>query len=101
MRTQETRDVEELLRPEFQQVDAYRYNSASIRVRVVDRRFSGKDTGKRDAMVEPFLKDLPERTQADIMMLLTLSPEEIEQRERHLREWLLNAEFEDPTRSAL
>ena len=36
-RTDETRLVEaELVKARFEQVDAYRYNSASIRVRVID-----------------------------------------------------------------
>jgi septation ring formation regulator EzrA len=38
-RTEETRSVEELLRQHFERADSYRYNSASIRVRVVDSRF--------------------------------------------------------------
>ena len=42
-RTDETRQVEEVLRQAgFQQADAYRYNSASIRVRVIDPRFEGR-----------------------------------------------------------
>ena len=41
-RTAETRQVEDVLRRVgFQQVDAYRYNTASIRVRVIDSRFEG------------------------------------------------------------
>ena len=51
-------------------------------------------------MVEKYLKQLPERTQADIISLLTLSPEEINHSEM-LREWLPNAEFEDPRKSML
>ena len=62
-RTDETRKVEEVLRNEgFEQVDAYRYNSASIRVRVVDPRFEELPADERDAMVEPYLDQLPERT---------------------------------------
>ena len=41
-RTDETRQVEEILRKAgFDYVNAYRYNSASIRVRVIDSRFEG------------------------------------------------------------
>jgi hypothetical protein len=41
-RTPETRRVENLLRGAgYERVDAYRYNSASIRVRVIDQRFEG------------------------------------------------------------
>jgi hypothetical protein len=41
MRTDETRMVEDKLKPHFERVDSYRYNSASIRVRVIDSRFEG------------------------------------------------------------
>lgn len=99
MQTKETRDVERVLREVFPQTDAYRYNSASIRVRVIDSRFEGKSTEKRDAMVEPLLKQLPKSTQADIINLLTLTPEETS--DSLNRKSLLNLEFEDPSRSML
>jgi stress-induced morphogen len=97
-RTDESRKVEELLRKEFPRSDAYRYNSASIRVRVVDERFKGKSIEKRDAMVEPLLKQLPEKTQADIMNLLTLYPNE---EKDSFKAYYANAEFEDPSDSKL
>ena len=101
-RTAETRMVEELLRGAgFEAVDAYRYNPASIRVRVVDRRFKGKSTAKRDAMVEPHLKKLPERTQGDIISLFTFAPSELQQAEKTPSELLLNVEFENPSPSML
>jgi hypothetical protein len=98
MRTDETRSVERVLRQEFPKTDAYRYNSASIRVRVIDPRFEGKSTEERDAMVEPLLEKLPEPTQADIMTLLTLSPGEAD---ASLQKSLANAEFDDPSDSML
>lgn len=101
-RTDETREVEEALRRAgFQQADAYRYNSASIRVRVVDPRFRGMSVEQRDAVVEPHLAKLPERTQADIVTLLTLSPDEITGPDVSSRSLSLNAEFEDPSPSEL
>ncbi|MGA2033082.1 MAG: hypothetical protein ABSG68_12560 [Thermoguttaceae bacterium] len=101
-RTDETRQVEEVLRRAgFQQVDAYRYNSASIRVRVIDSRFEGRSRADRDAMVEPHLDHLPERTQADIMNLFTFAPSEIEQTPKTFKEFVLNTEFEDPSPSML
>jgi len=63
MQTEESREVESVLRPEFPGTDAYRYNSASIRVRVVDPRFEGRSHEERDAMVEPLLDRLPESIQ--------------------------------------
>jgi stress-induced morphogen len=98
-RTDETRLVETTLRAEFPKTDAYRYNSASIRVRVVDPRFEGKSDEKRDAMVEPLIKKLPKNTQADIINLLTLTPEEAS--EAFNRKSLLNLEFDDPSPSRL
>ena len=41
MRTDESRFVEaSLVNAGFERVDAYRYNSASLRVRIVDKRFN-------------------------------------------------------------
>ena len=102
MRTDETRQVEEILRNAgFDQVDAYRYNSASIRVRVIDPRFEQLSYEKRDAMVEPHLEQLPERTQADIMSLFTFAPSDLRQPRQNLREFMMNAEFDDPSPSIL
>lgn len=102
MRTEETRQVEEALRNAgFDQVDAYRYNSASIRVRVIDRRFEGLSAEERDALVEPHLEHLPERTQADIMNLFTFAPSELSQPKKNLKEFMMNIEFDDPSRSIL
>lgn len=98
MRTDETRAVEKTLRGAFPQTDAYRYNSASIRVRVIDSRFEGKSIEERDAMVEPLLEELPEKTQADIMNLITLYPNETTE---SLRALMINTEFEDPSPSML
>jgi len=100
-RTDETRGIENLLRAKFERVDAYRYNSASIRVRVIDPRFEGLPQEKRDAMIEPYLEQLPERTQADIMNLFAFTPSELEQTPGSFREYMLNTEFEHPSPSML
>ncbi len=98
MRTDETRRVEEALRREFPNSDAYRYNSASIRVRVIDSRFEGMPMEERDTLVEPLLGQLPTETQADIMNLILLSPVEVT---TSRRKSLINDEFEDPSESML
>lgn len=98
MRTAETRMVEKSLRTEFPETDAYRYNSASIRIRIVDPRFEGKSTEQRDAMVEPLLDQLPGTTQADIMNLITMTPDEAAD---SFGKFLANAEFEEPSKSML
>ena len=101
-RTQETRQVEHALRDAgFERVDAYRFNSASIRLRVIDSRFEQLSAEKRDALIEPYLESLPERTQADIVNLLTLAPSELQPGRTTFGEYLNNAEFEDPRPSML
>jgi len=101
-RTEETRMVEDAVRDAgFDKVDAYRYNAASIRLRVVDSRFEGLSTEERDAMIEPCLARLPERTQADIISLFCFAPSELAQTPRLSREFRQNAEFDDPSPSIL
>lgn len=101
-RTEETRRVEEVLRNAgFEKADAYRYNSASIRVRVIDPRFEGMPDEKRDALIEPVLEQLPQRTQADIMSLFSFAPSELDLSPTSLSQSMLNAEFDHPTPSML
>ncbi len=101
LRTSETRNVEDVLRQHFEQADCYRYNSASIRVRVIDSRFEGMSRENRDAMVERYLDSLPDTTQRDIVTLFTFAPAELDRGSMHFRQWLLNTEFVDPTPSQL
>ena len=102
MRTDESREVEAVLkRAGFDQADAYRYNAASIRVRVIDPRFEGLSVEQRYAMVEPPLEQLPERTQTDIITLHTFAPSELHHSPRMSRQFVLNAEFDDPSPSML
>jgi hypothetical protein len=96
LRTDETRMIEDTLAKKFPNVSAYRFNSASIRVRVVDDRFEGKSIEEREAMVLPLIERLPEETQADIMILLTLAPSETRS---YQEKALVNLEFENPSRS--
>lgn len=102
-RTDESRMVEDVLRRlgGFAQADAYRYNPASIRVRVIDPRFESMTIGQRDDMIEPCLKQLPDRTYGDIITLFAFSPSEMARTPKTLREWLLNVEFEEPSPSML
>jgi stress-induced morphogen len=100
-RTDETRMVEERLGPHFDQVDSYRYNSASIRVRVIDKRFEGLSREKRDAMVEEHLDKLPPDTQRDIVTLFTFAPSELTRTPTTLREFMQNTEFDNPSPTML
>lgn len=78
----------------FNHVEAYRYNSASIRVRVIDSRFSGKSRINREKMVWPVIESLSDELQAELTVLLLLAPGEKSRS-------MMNMEFEDPTPSRL
>lgn len=97
-RTPETRKIERLLGQKFARVEAYRFNSASIRIRVIDPQFEGKSMVEREDMVFPLIRSLPKKTQDDILLLLTLAPSELQGGNRHL---LVNLEFEQPIPSRL
>jgi stress-induced morphogen len=96
-RTADTRMVEDHLRPHFERVDSYRYNSASIRVRVIDTRFEGMSRDKRDALVEEQLDKLPPEIQRDIVTLFTFAPSELARTATTIREFMQNTEFENPS----
>ena len=100
-RTPETRAIEDLLRQSFEQADSYRYNSASIRVRVIDSRFEAMPREKRDLLVEEQLDKLPPETQRDIVTLCAFAPSELSGVPKSFREFMLNAEFADPSPSIL
>src|SRR5437868_1464922 len=98
-KTVETKRIEKLLlkhfpdHPEEYPPATYRYNPASIRVRVVSDRFERKDRVERSEMVYPILKEnLPENTWQDITLILLMSPAEVE-------ESSMNREFEHPSPS--
>lgn len=80
--------IRSALRRKFAQVDAYRYNSVSVRVRVVDSRFDAKNRVQREKMLLPVLKALPQAVQDEIVFLALLTPDELDHS-------ALNAEFED------
>ena len=102
-RTDESRMVEDNLQESgsFDRVDAYRYNSASLRVRVIDRRFEAIPRDDRDAIVEPHIDKLPPETQSDIVTLVLLAPSECENPNGTFREFMLNHEFENPSPTML
>ncbi len=98
LRTEESRKIEEVLRRHFQDADAYRYNSASLRVRIIDPKFKGLSREERDDLVEPVLAQLDEGSQADIMNLVLLCPDE---ERASFRAFISNEEFEHPSQSML
>ncbi len=98
MRTNESRMVEKELLRRFAAVDAYRYNSGSLRVRIIDPVFAGLSEDRRDKLVERALAALPEDTRSDIVNVVPVAPDEISP----LSRWsLLLLDFEDPRPSGL
>jgi hypothetical protein len=97
-KTDETRAIERALREHFPNTEAYRYNSASIRIRIIDDVFEGKSDSEREKMVDPILDELPEDTQSDIMLLLTLTESETKD---FGKDYLINLEFENLRVSSL
>lgn len=75
-------------------IDVYRQNSVSIRVRVVDPDLADLARPDRHDELWRYLDPLPEDVQAEISMLLLLSPLEV-------HESFANVEFEDPLPSRL
>lgn len=106
MRTDETRALEQtLLAAGFARVDAYRYNSATIRVRVIDERFAKMPHKERHDFIDSALETLPEETQLDVFILLLLTPAEATMPSnagpREARSWSTQFEFDFPTPSEL
>lgn len=76
------------------EIEVYRRNSASIRVRIVDPDFRGKDDIQREDAVWEILDGLPGEVRSDITMLVLVTPDEA-------KDSLANLEFQDPTPSRL
>lgn len=77
------------------EIEVYRYNSASIRVRIVAPHFADISRSQRDKEVWPLLrKHLPDDILSQISLLLLLTPKE-------QNGSLMNREFEVPSPSRL
>lgn len=75
-------------------IEAYRRNSVSVRIRVINPEFRGLARSEREEEVWRAFDNLPDETVAEISMLLLLTPDEA-------TESVANADFENPTRSRL
>ena len=84
--------VQQHLSAHFQRVDAYQYNPASIRVRIIDEQFRTLPRLERVDRIEPFLSDLPEELQQQIVFILPIASGE----ETDAGYLWLNREFELP-----
>jgi stress-induced morphogen len=74
----------------FRKVDAYRYNSASIRLRVISKKFQGLESWQRYDIVNKIIATLPEDIQRDMMFSVLVTPAEVADSTK-------NAEFEHPS----
>jgi hypothetical protein len=73
-------------------IDVKRYNSVSVRVRIIDPDFEGKRMAERDAEIWDVLKQLPEDIYGEVSLILPFTPQE--SKTSHM-----NEEFEHPTPS--
>jgi stress-induced morphogen len=76
------------------EIEVYRRNSVSIRVRIVDPEFLGISRSERHEIVWRFLEKLPEEVQSQVSLLLLLTPEET-------KTSFANLEFDNPIPSSL
>ena len=60
------------------QIEGRRHSSVSIRLRIIDPDFQGKDRLEREPELWTLLQRLPEEVFVNITMLLLLTPEEAE-----------------------
>jgi stress-induced morphogen len=76
------------------QIEVYRQNSVSVRVRIVDRDFSKVGRADRHEIIWRFLEELPEEVQSQVSLLLALTPDETQKS-------FANFEFDHPVPSSL
>ncbi len=76
------------------QIDVYRQNSVSVRVRIVDPTFSGATRVQRNEKVWQYLDLLSDDDQSDLSTLVLITPEETATS-------FANLEFDDPVPSKL
>lgn len=76
------------------EIEAYRQNSVSVRIRILNSEFAGKSRAQREEEVWAILNELPEEILADISLLLLLTPDEA-------RNSFASFDFDDPIPSKL
>ena len=76
------------------QIDVYRQNAVSVRIRIIDPDFAGKGKPQRSQQIWQYLAKLPDEVQSDISTVLLLTPQETASS-------FANLEFEDPIPSEL
>lgn len=86
------------MRPHFRRVAAYRYNTVSIRVRVVDPAFAGRSHRRCVGRLEPYLEAIPPETRCDIVCPYFFTPEELNSKQASIRTQMRILDFEQPPR---
>ena len=76
------------------QIDLYRQNSVSVRIRIIDPDLAAKVRIDRNKEAWKYLGSLPDDIQSDLSSLILLAPEET-------KTSFANIEFEDPVPSQL
>jgi len=76
------------------QIDLYRQNPVSVRIRIIDPAFRGQGKPQRSQQAWRYLVQLPEEVQSDISTVLLLTPDETKMS-------FANFEFDDPVPSKL
>jgi hypothetical protein len=76
------------------EIEAYRHNSVSVRVRILNPDFAEMSRAQREEEVWAVLDSLPAETIAELSLLLLLTPVEA-------RRSLASLEFDDPIPSRL
>jgi hypothetical protein len=71
------------------QIDLYRQNPVSVRIRIIDPEFAGQGKPDRSQRVWKYLDGLPEEVQSDISTIILLTPDE-------KKTSFANFEFDDP-----
>ena len=76
------------------EIEAYRQNSVSVRIRILNPEFARKSRAEREEEIWAILDKLPEETAAEISLLLLLTREEA-------KKSIASLEFDDPIPSKL
>jgi hypothetical protein len=76
------------------EIEVYRQNSVSVRVRIINPEFRKKSRAEREEEVWAVLNRLPEEAAAEISLLLLLTPDEV-------KNSLANLEFDNPIPSKI
>jgi stress-induced morphogen len=76
------------------EIDIYRQNSVSVRIRIIDPDFAGMSRVARNDLIWKYFDQISDDEQGDISMLVLLTPEETSRS-------MANLEFDDPVPSIL